>query len=569
MAQNLNDSFLQVASIMRTPSKTPKTAAEIGLSTSKVLKTSKEFFQFIDLAVVQYLDINPADATLFSKTLTAYLLELGITSEKSFAMMKEFPAPTGPLKRTNSNGDAEELESAPISFLIRQALTDLARVSKTVGVEKYFMEDASKIDMISEWADHVVALPTDKTSTPASATTVDAIATNTRKFPSFVLKKFVTYEGEVAEFLDDIKTDFTEKKVVSFLDDESYANQHLDTSKAYCLTLFKALSGSPFNYLKSEYHDKIENSAKLWIKFNEILTTNVSEMAAVDAAWSKIHHLNCKDLDTFEMFYSDYVTAENKLIELKSIAIKDNSFLRSLLFHKIDVEDLKSETSQLILNKLDTSVRDILENLKKKAKALSINLNGDSTTRARKAGASSYPSKKPKNSDKFTKNKVTFGPRFPANKGNHIPEWAYGQMKQWYYIMSKPHTERSEEELKTLSKFVFTLPKGNARNDASTKYPKRNARKLKKEKEAENERKPAAVPPPPPPPPPQHDRDTRYNDDHYYQQENHWNQQQLPDSYARRSHSNGYGFNGGHNPPNRYHPSGYGRGRGGSGRGRW
>ena len=151
--------------------------------------------------MVQYLDINPADATLFSKTLTAYLVELGIASEKSFAMMKEFPAPTGPLKRKNSSGDVEELEPAPISFLIRQALTDLARVSKTVGVEKYFMEDASKIDMISKWADHAVALPNNKTPKPASAMAVDASATNTRKFPSFVLKKFVTYKARWPNFL--------------------------------------------------------------------------------------------------------------------------------------------------------------------------------------------------------------------------------------------------------------------------------------------------------------------------------------------------------------------------------
>ena len=81
-----------------------------------------------------------------------------------------------------------------------------------------------------------------------------------------------------------------------------------------------------------------------------------------------------------------------------------------------------------------------------------------------------------------------------------------------------------EEELNTLSKFFFKVPKGNARNDASTKYQKHTALKLKKEKETEKEKEPEAVPPPPPPPPPQHYRDTRYNDDHYYQQDNHWNQ---------------------------------------------
>ena len=135
-------------------------------------------------------------------------------------MMKLFPAPPASLERVNSDGDTEKLDTAPISFIVRQALTDLAQVTKTVGAEQYFLGDATKIDMISEWSNHVVAFSKEPTTTPGTVTT-DANGTPARKFPSFDLKKFVTYEGEVAEFLDDIKTDFTEKKVVSFLDDEA------------------------------------------------------------------------------------------------------------------------------------------------------------------------------------------------------------------------------------------------------------------------------------------------------------------------------------------------------------
>ena len=81
------------------------------------------------------------------------------------------------------------------------------------------------------------------------------------------------------------------------------------------------------------------------------------------------------------------------------------------------------------------------------------------------------------------------------------------------------------------------------------------ARKAQKEAESkkkeDNEPPPSSVaqaPPPPPPPNYQHGQG-------YYDNQGYWGQPPMPDSYARRA---GYD-----NQSQRYHPSGFGRGRGG------
>ena len=142
------------------------------------------------------------------------------------------------------------------------------------------------------------------------------------------------------------------------------------------------------------------NSATLWLKLKTILTTNVSEMAAVDAAWNRIYQIKCNNVESFDMFFSNFVTAENKLVKLNSIAITDNFFLYSLLFHKLNIEELKSETAQLILGDLKTQVRDFLEDLNKKAKALSINRDGKATSRSRKVNVQQNDQKKQKTEKK-------------------------------------------------------------------------------------------------------------------------------------------------------------------------
>ena len=115
---------------------------------------------------------------------------------------------------------------------------------------------------------------------------------------------------------------------------------------------------------------------------NDILNTSVSEMTVTDVAWQKIHQLRYNNVDNFDMFYSDFFTTENKLKILKLIGITDKSFLCSLLFHKIDIIELKVEVSKLSLVDIKNLARDILEDINKQAISLCINSNGTKQSRA-------------------------------------------------------------------------------------------------------------------------------------------------------------------------------------------
>ena len=96
---NLNELFAEAADKMQTPAKTkPEGPADVGLSTTKMLKTEKEFQQYIDVAIMTYMDYHPTDVPRFSKTLKAYLTYVGIMNEKTFTMFDEFPKPPAILR---------------------------------------------------------------------------------------------------------------------------------------------------------------------------------------------------------------------------------------------------------------------------------------------------------------------------------------------------------------------------------------------------------------------------------------------------------------------------------------
>ena len=106
-------------------------------------------------------------------------------------------------------------------------------------------------------------------------------------------------------FLEQVHKDFTEKKVISFLTSKDWANVYLDTSKAYCFTLFKFLEGSSFDYFYNQHsqHNKtIFNSAILWSKMETMLKTNVSEIAVLDATWNEAYQLKYNKAESFDMF---------------------------------------------------------------------------------------------------------------------------------------------------------------------------------------------------------------------------------------------------------------------------
>ena len=282
-------------------------------------------------------------------------------------------------------------------------------------------------------------------------------------------------------------------------------------------------------------------------------------MTAVNTAWSKIHKLKCNYPEDFEMFFNDYVNAELHLLKLKSTAIEDQCFLRSLLFHKIDMDDMKSDIALLLLEDKTETARSILNTLKKKAKALS--LNNKTGYSARRGTVLAEKEAK--------RQKLKHTSSFPKNHGNKLPLAVYKQVKEWFDILSVAEEKRSPEQVSTLSKFVFTYPSPSQRDNHSTSNQKQKtisfARKATIEKEQEQQQQQQQQQTVTHP-------DHNYNRDYYndpYNPNDYYNQNapyynqnnngNPSDSYARRAaQGRGDGYQN-----QRFHPPPYaGRGRG-------
>lgn len=174
-------------------------------------------------------------------------------------------------------------------------------------------------------------------------------------------------------------------------------------------------------------------------------------MKVMDHYWLKMKKLQCNSVEEFEMFYNNFIIILNKLIEFNSIAATDNTFLCSIVFHKIDIPELAPEVLKLIPADKSHKAKDIMENILKEAKALTL---GQSTTtsRARKATTTSFLNQK----REAYKKKVAFKPTpFPKNEHNHMPGDVYREMREWYKLAAILEDKKSKKENHDLRTFKF------------------------------------------------------------------------------------------------------------------
>ena len=166
-----------------------------------MLTTEKEFLQYIDTALMKYLDYYPVDIPKFSKTLKAYLLHLGISSERSFKMFDSFDLPKDTLEQTTSDGKTEQLDTSLISLTICMGLEKLSQIVNIATKEGYFMGGATKIKLAEEWTSNLIAIKNKNTlSTSTSTSSLPTSAIEHKTFPDFELKKFTTFDGNINDF---------------------------------------------------------------------------------------------------------------------------------------------------------------------------------------------------------------------------------------------------------------------------------------------------------------------------------------------------------------------------------
>ena len=195
---NLNPLFAAAADTMLTPAREKvQTYGEVGLSVTKVLKSAKQFHLFVDQALQKHLDFQPRDVVIFSKTLRAYLDNLGIENEKMFAMTKDFPRPPEKFQRKTSDGKTEKLDPSLINHTILRGLSSLATITRITNKSGFFLEDPAKIELAHEWTQNVTEINKSKIHSGPSRHAPTPSSHDTKKYPDITLKKFTSFDGKV------------------------------------------------------------------------------------------------------------------------------------------------------------------------------------------------------------------------------------------------------------------------------------------------------------------------------------------------------------------------------------
>ena len=70
--------------------------------------------------------------------------------------------------------------------------------------------------------------------------------------------------------------------------------------------------------------------------------------------WRKFLGLKCDKMEEFPLFYADVKTSLNKLEEEKSVAVRDDIFLKCFLSQKIEVTELEQTTKAFVMENNQT-----------------------------------------------------------------------------------------------------------------------------------------------------------------------------------------------------------------------
>ena len=150
-----------------------------------------------------------------------------------------------------------------ITFAICNGLERISEIAKEAQKQSLCLDEASKIQLAEEWINCLIDNKS-KVRVPLPSPGQNIVNVYLKRFPTFKLKQFIEFEGNVQKYIDSVEEDFTENKVISFLEDASYAANYADVSKSYCLTLLKSLKYLVYELLVSKYKDTYKNLANLW-----------------------------------------------------------------------------------------------------------------------------------------------------------------------------------------------------------------------------------------------------------------------------------------------------------------
>ncbi len=149
--------------------------------------------------------------------------------------------------------------------------------------------------------------------------------------------------------------EFKKHGVASFLADEALCDKHVAWSVSLGAQIIGKLRNSQsLSYLSVKMNNKM-NCARVWATFKLAMNTSNSLENQMWEQLTTIFALQCKEFNDFPAFFGSLQTALHCLNELKSKAIKDETFVRAFIAKTIEVSGLRQRCiDECVKDKHDT-----------------------------------------------------------------------------------------------------------------------------------------------------------------------------------------------------------------------
>lgn len=135
-------------------------------------------------------------------------------------------------------------------------------------------------------------------------------------------------------------------------------------SHALVLKLLNALENSPYSYLQM-HKRKVKDFCDVWSIVKNALTDKSAIYTETMKDWNMLFQNSTTNREEFLDYLNVFITNRDKLVEKKSTAITDDTFLQALVYRQLQITE-NADTLQKLVSKgsSNETVSDVLEELK-------------------------------------------------------------------------------------------------------------------------------------------------------------------------------------------------------------
>ena len=396
------------------------------------------------------LGFSPLKCAKLKSQLETYFNAVGIGSDDTLKLFagKVWPTPVDAVKKTGESVDL----LTPAAML---ALDQVSKLTDVVRKNQYYLTDYTSHDDLVRYCKRKL---TSTAPTGAATGSADAAGVADRKIPTFSLPKYTGDRLDGSEYIKKVERAFKNHGLAAFLESNDYPDYYVDWSTAFTSRILDSLADSDIMSFMAERYKDETNCYFVWTKVKGHLSTSDLSMQRVVKLWREFMGLRCPEFDDFLPFYSKVTKVIDKLKEAKSVAVKDDVFLRAFLARAISCDELQTEAKKFLQDgkgSYDDILEEVLGDYRAQETGEEIRDEPVATSKSRRAEA--RPA-----SAKSTSGQAAALPKFPTNKGNLIPHTYYVQIKAWYDVMRVPEKDRTDEQVKELKAFKWKHTKPRA-----------------------------------------------------------------------------------------------------------